>query len=120
LLAHGLTLNIYRSRLRVGFWFGHSFGLSLRVDIHVTRTLFVRLMLGLFWWFSQHWIRRGVPFHILFCGRENLDPAREVIPALIRDVIVEIGPDPVRLVEKVEIPTIYRTAFRSKAGRGSD
>jgi hypothetical protein len=36
--------------------------------------------------------------------RQDLDPAREVIPALILDVIEETGPDPVRLVEKDLIP----------------
>jgi hypothetical protein len=116
LLADGLRLNIDPSRFRVGFWFGHSFGLRLRVDIHVTRTLFVRLMLGLFWWFSQYWIRRRLPLHVPFGGRENLDPAREVIAAFIPDIIGETGPDPVRLVEKDLIPDFEHKEAPSQSG----
>ena len=74
------------------------------MDIHFSRMLLVRLTLRFFWWFYRYRIGRGVPLHVLFCGREYLDPAREVIPALVPDEIVETGPDPVRLVEKDLIP----------------
>ncbi|ANY78096.1 hypothetical protein BB934_07490 [Microvirga ossetica] len=74
------------------------------MDIQFPQMRLVCLSHGAFGRFYRYRSGRGLPLHVLFCGGQYLDPAREVIPALILDVIVEIGPDPVRLVEKDLIP----------------
>ena len=99
LLADGLKLNLNWSRFRVGFCFGYSFSLRFRLDISFSRKLLVRRMLGFCRWFSRWRNGRGAPLHVLFCGRENLNPTWKVVLAFVADVILETRTNTVLLAE---------------------